>query len=225
MLLGLSPACNAPQAVLLPLVLVMTLFAGPLIEVAAQLATIVAPLPVRKRVAGIHRAITASLPTSELEKLISVRTLVFAPLTEEWVFRSCVLALLAQAGFSTGQMIVGAAAAFGVAHLHHYLEKRRSGASVAQAAFSVLFQLSFTSLFGAISSYIFIRTASLGAIVLAHAFCNLIGVPGTGWMSPGHPAHKYRAAIATAYVLGIIGFASKLHAWTEPARAECSLAR
>jgi prenyl protein peptidase len=47
---------------------------------------------------------------------------------------------------------------------------------VAAIARSVV-QFSYTSLFGALVNFLFLRTGSLLAVVLVHAFCNSMGLP------------------------------------------------
>lgn len=68
---------------------------------------------------------------------------------------------------------------FGLAHLHHFYEFRvthpRTPLHIAIAR-SIL-QLSYTSLFGAYATFLFLRTGSLLAVILVHAFCNCMGLP------------------------------------------------
>lgn len=40
-----------------------------------------------------------------------------------------------------------------------------------------LFQLTYTTLFGAYATFLYLRTGSLLAVVLVHAFCNWMGLP------------------------------------------------
>lgn len=80
---------------------------------------------------------------------------------------------------------------FGVAHVHHLHEtinsSRRPGASYLSTALTPsvilpglirsVFQFFYTSLFGFIAAFIYLRTSSLIACVLAHSFCNWMGLP------------------------------------------------
>ena len=80
---------------------------------------------------------------------------------------------------------------FGVAHVHHLHEhinsSRRPGASYLTTALTPsvilpglirsIFQFLYTSLFGIIAAFIYVRTSSLIACILAHSFCNWMGLP------------------------------------------------
>ncbi|KAI4767322.1 CaaX prenyl proteinase Rce1, partial [Aureobasidium sp. EXF-8846] len=80
---------------------------------------------------------------------------------------------------------------FGVAHVHHLHEhinsSRRPGASYLATALTPsvilpglirsIFQFLYTSLFGIIAAFIYVRTSSLVACIFAHSFCNCMGLP------------------------------------------------
>jgi prenyl protein peptidase len=80
---------------------------------------------------------------------------------------------------------------FGVAHVHHLHEhvnsSRRPGAGYLATALTPsvilpglirsIFQFLYTSLFGIIAAFIYLRTSSLIACILAHSFCNWMGLP------------------------------------------------
>jgi prenyl protein peptidase len=68
---------------------------------------------------------------------------------------------------------------FGLAHLHHLYEFRISHPQVpvSIALLRSLLQFTYTSLFGAYATFLFLRTGSLLAIFVVHAFCNCIGLP------------------------------------------------
>lgn len=80
---------------------------------------------------------------------------------------------------------------FGVAHVHHLHEtinsSRRPGASYLSTALTPsvilpglirsVFQFFYTSLFGFIAAFIYLRTSSLIACIFAHSFCNWMGLP------------------------------------------------
>ncbi|CAM1510309.1 Fc.00g006440.m01.CDS01 [Cosmosporella sp. VM-42] len=107
------------------------------------------------------------------------RNMVAGPITEECLFRSAGVPLLLQAGASLTGTIFLSPLVFGLAHLHHFYEFRithpRTPLPVAIAR--SLLQLSYTSLFGAYATFIFMRTGSLLAVILVHAFCNSMGLP------------------------------------------------
>ncbi len=56
--------------------------------------------------------------------------------------------------------------------------------SIAQALLAVLVQLSYTSIFGAYASFIFIRGGHIAAAIAAHIFCNFMGLPNFGFRVP-----------------------------------------
>lgn len=68
---------------------------------------------------------------------------------------------------------------FGAAHLHHFYEFRISHphTPLTLAIARSLFQLAFTTIFGAYVTFIYLRTGSLLAVVLIHSFCNFMGLP------------------------------------------------
>jgi prenyl protein peptidase len=68
---------------------------------------------------------------------------------------------------------------FGLAHLHHFYEFRLSHPQVpvTAALLRSLLQLTYTSLFGAYATFLFLRTGSVLAIFVVHAFCNCMGFP------------------------------------------------
>lgn len=68
---------------------------------------------------------------------------------------------------------------FGLAHLHHFYEFRISHpqAPISVSLLRSLLQLTYTSLFGAYATFVFLRTGSLLAIFVVHAFCNCMGLP------------------------------------------------
>ncbi|KAJ7195652.1 hypothetical protein GGX14DRAFT_575443 [Mycena pura] len=152
---------------------------------------------------------------------LGFRNYVWAPLTEEIVFRACVLAVYAMGGAARWKMIAFAPLVFGLAHVHHgwevFTRFGRTKAAFKRAAISALFQTAYTTLFGAHASFLFLRTSSLVPPLIAHIFCNTMGLPQPGVELKRFPAHK--KSIITAYVLGILLFAGTLVPWTEvPAR-------
>ncbi|KAF7558636.1 hypothetical protein G7046_g5511 [Stylonectria norvegica] len=107
------------------------------------------------------------------------RNMVAGPITEECLFRSAGVPLLLRAGAGLTGTIFLSPLVFGLAHLHHFYEFRvthpRTPLLVAIAR--SLLQLSYTSLFGAYATFLFLRTGSLLAVILVHAFCNCMGLP------------------------------------------------
>ncbi|KAJ7203337.1 hypothetical protein GGX14DRAFT_570216 [Mycena pura] len=134
---------------------------------------------------------------------------------EEIVFRACVLSVYAMGGASRVKMIVFAPLVFGLAHVHHawdmYNRLGRTRAAILHATLLALFQTAYTTLFGAHTSFLFLRTSSplAGPPFTAHIFCNIMGVPQIGAELRRFPAHK-----TSIIMIGIVLFFSILRAWT-----------
>ena len=181
---GLSTP-NMFLAVTMPLVLTMILFFGPLVMAWLE----------RDHVSPLHVMVRDKIRELESGGLFSVRNLVVGPVTEEWVFRACMCPLLFGAGLSDVSNVFLSAFIFGSAHIHHVFD-----ADVDYAV--ILVQFTYTFLFGAYSSYLFLRTGHLLGPILAHAFCNSQGLPAFGRV-PGHP---HRRVVAGSFVLGLGAF-------------------
>ena len=91
-----------------------------------------------------------------------IRNIIVAPIVEELVFRSYLLQPLQNC-------LPILPLFFGLAHLHHYISNRNLG--------DFLLQFAYTSLFGAYSCWILVESKSLVGCILAHSFCNFMGLP------------------------------------------------
>ncbi|WVQ76461.1 hypothetical protein IAR50_006129 [Cryptococcus sp. DSM 104548] len=140
--------------------------------------------------------------------LLEVRNYVVGPVTEELVFRSTVLAASILGGLSFKSLVFGTPLWFGIAHAHHgfesYRKKGRTSQAAIQALFACLFQLTYTTLFGWFASYLFLRTGSVIPPMVAHMFCNVMGIYFPGNALRREPRKK--ALIYGAYLAGIVGF-------------------
>ncbi|KAF9266178.1 hypothetical protein L218DRAFT_996942 [Marasmius fiardii PR-910] len=150
--------------------------------------------------------------------ILSLRNYIFAPITEEVVFRACIIAVYHLGRVSRNTMIWFGPLNFGVAHLHHgwdiYNRFGRTRQALKQAVFTVLFQLGYTTLFGAFCTFVFLRTASLFPVIFAHMFCNVMGFPGVREDVRTGVLHRRGFAVKAAYVIGIMGFGFALGSWT-----------
>lgn len=150
------------------------------------------------------------------------------PITEECLFRSASVPLLLRSGASLTGTIFMSPLIFGLAHLHHFYEFRithpRTPLPVAIAR--SLLQLSYTSLFGAYATFLFLRTGSLLGVVLVHTFCNCMGLPRLWgqldpyWLPEGDPSVASSRKIWTGvyYVLlvgGLVAWWQNLYSLTE----------
>ncbi|KAJ3572907.1 hypothetical protein NP233_g2778 [Leucocoprinus birnbaumii] len=152
----------------------------------------------------------------ELFSWQGIRNVIAAPPTEELVFRGCTLSVLHLAGASRSQMIFLSPLSFGLAHVHHAWDVFNRYGRTSQAALRALtvtlFQLTYTTLFGCYTSYLFLRTSSIYPPISAHMFCNFMGFPRIGYEMQMFPRKKNW--ILTTYILGIIGFTFFLSSWT-----------
>ncbi|KAJ7615502.1 hypothetical protein FB45DRAFT_244452 [Roridomyces roridus] len=155
--------------------------------------------------------------TDVFYSLIGFRNYVWDPLTEEIVFRGCVLAVYAMNGVSRGKMIAFAPLAFGLAHFHHaretYNRLGKNKDALKRALLGAVFQTAYTTVFGAHTSYLFLRTSSILPPLTAHIFCNIMGMPQIQDELRRFP--KKRTQIRTAYIVGILLFAGTLVPWTK----------
>ena len=107
------------------------------------------------------------------------RNYVAGPITEEIIFRSVLIPLHLIAKVSPSKIVFLTPLYFGIAHVHHCYEfvLTHPHAPVLHAVVRTLFQLMYTTLFGWFAAWIFVRTGSLYACIIIHAFCNWVGLP------------------------------------------------
>jgi len=187
--IGLSSASGSASqltAINQSLALIGTLFAGPILQLIIQDET-------------------ALYHVFENDPWITFKNLFVAPVTEETVYRACLLPLLYRF-YSYDELIYITPIFFGVAHIHHLYHK----IAVQKMSWKVsllitLFQFSYTTIFGSISTFVYLRTASLPAVIAMHSFCNLFGFPDfAGVVSETSRVKK--VVLGVAYVGGLCGF-------------------
>ena len=149
---------------------------------------------------------------SNIKDIYWWRAIIVAPISEEFVFRGCMCPLLYYAGIPLRSIIILAPLFFGVAHLHHFIKHLRQGTKFLKALLISVFQLFYTTIFGSMATYYFLRTGHISGCILTHMFCNLMGFPDI----PSVPSHKYKIVIGISYVLGIILFFLTLDILTLP---------
>ena len=124
---------------------------------------------------ALGNASPPKLPTPRLAPscqgvALALRTAAFSPLSEECLFRGCVLRLVLVATGSTSAAVTASALLFSVAHLHHYWRHRRVHETV--------MQLGITLAFGVYQGVLFWQSdQSLWPCVATHAFFNTVGLP------------------------------------------------
>ncbi|KAM5559511.1 CAAX prenyl protease 2 [Rosa sericea] len=127
------------------------------------------------------------------------RNSVVAPVTEELVFRACMIPLLLCAGFQKNTVIFLCPIFFSLAHLNHLMDvyiKQQNNWT--RACMIIGLQLGYTVVFGSYASFLFIQTGHFIAPVVAHMFCNIMGLPVL--VSPG------KGIISVAFIAGVLGF-------------------
>lgn len=208
-----------PAALALPLLLTLSLFSGPLLASAMEACCDEQTGRLRFSPSALVSSLLSSwcVLWTPGEAWKSARNLIAAPIAEELVFRSAVLALLLAGGWSFSSCVLLSPALFGLAHVHHLLNLTRSrGLPLRVALLSVLFQLGYTTAFGAYATFVYLRTGHLLSVVAVHTLCNFLGFPSLGWMSPSHPLYSRRHVIQLAVVAGVVAFSLALWPLTEP---------
>nr|CAB3265497.1 CAAX prenyl protease 2-like [Phallusia mammillata] len=180
-------------AILCPTILIAILFLGPLVMFLID--------------HGIK-----SLRCYSITDIMIWRNYIVAPLSEELVFRGCMMPILVPA-FGQFTSILLAPWFFGLAHLHHAAEMYMSGFhTLSSIVLSTLFQAFYTTVFGILSSFIFLRTGHLTSAVVSHAFCNIMGFPDF----ENALQHKQNILICCCFVAGLVLFIALLFPLTEP---------
>ncbi|XP_048021272.1 CAAX prenyl protease 2 isoform X1 [Megalobrama amblycephala] len=192
-------------ATLLPLTLTMVLFLGPLTQLAIESPR------------GLFHDVKTALNSRSWSKCVKdlrwLRNHVVAPLTEEFVFRACMIPMLVPCIGPTAAIFISPLF-FGVAHFHHIIEQLHFGQdTVFEILICAAFQFTYTSIFGAYTAFIFIRTGHLVGPVLCHSFCNWMGFPAIGSVL----LHPQRPVILFFYQMGVLLFLILLFPFTDPA--------
>lgn len=209
-LLGLHIPVNPGQLVnllVLPMGLTVTLFAG-----SFWIMAIEGELPGQK-------SFSWQRVKDGFAGWQGIRTYIMGPLTEELVFRSCIIAVSYLGGISKRQIVFLTPLYFGLAHVHHawetYVAGGRTSLSLKRGILQSTFQFAYTTLFGWYASFVFIRTGSVIPAFLVHSFCNSMGLPPLAWALHVYP--EYKTSLWGSYIVGIAGFIYGFWRWTEPA--------
>lgn len=120
---------------------------------------------------------------------------------------------------------------FGLAHAHHLYEFRvtHPGVPLAAALLRSVFQLGYTTLFGAYATFVFLRSGSLLAVFAVHVLCNCMGLPRVWGRVQGFDRARGGEAVvlsrgwSVAYyvllVIGAVAWWKQLWALTESGNA------
>jgi len=196
-------------AACIPLGLTMSLFLGPLYQIWLD----------EEFLPGQARWSWKECVAAKFDNIWSVRNYIAGPITEEILFRACVLNLHHASGSTKAALVFATPLYFGVAHLHHawetYVKGSRTRKALIGGILQSTFQFVYTSLFGWYANFIFLRTNSILAPILCHSFCNMLGFPNPAAAIEEHP--KRKVPIIAAYLAGIATFSHFLWKATEPA--------
>ncbi|KAF1970158.1 hypothetical protein BU23DRAFT_512015 [Bimuria novae-zelandiae CBS 107.79] len=163
-LLGLWPVSLLDSA--RTLLLVATLFTGPLFEYGL--------------VDGHWKDwVTGREVYQTLSSWTGYRNYVAGPVSEEIIWRALIIPIHIMAGVSGKRIVFLTPLYFGIAHVHHLYEFRLTNPQTPFiiAVIRSLFQFTYTSLFGFFAAFVFVRTGNLYSVILAHSFCNWMGLP------------------------------------------------
>jgi membrane protease YdiL (CAAX protease family) len=143
---------------------------------------------------------------NEQVQWILLRNYIFAPITEELVFRCSIIPVLQAGGMSDGSIIWISPMFFGFAHAHHAFLRYNQGLPIFTVVLQTTFQFAYTTLFGIYCSYVYLRTKSVLAVCVGHAFCNVMGLPNLSFFGPSSPDYSQRFLLTVLLCTGIIGF-------------------
>ncbi len=183
-LLGVYTSEGLVRALIVPMLLVLMLYAGPIVQCLSE---------------GDH---PLEHIAGERWDLI-IRNYMLAPFAEEFVFRACMMPLLLP---TLGPLwtILCSPLLFGLAHVHHLLDwfRRKDGTTFMNAVLVVLLQVAYTSVFGVFSAFLIYRMGHLVSPVVSHVLCNALGLPPFDTLG----SHRHKNIVAAVYVIGLLAF-------------------
>ncbi len=198
----------------------MTLFLGPLLHKCIEYQVMYRP---RQKgqwdLNNLQYCFLGDVYMSKPKMWEGFRNFIFAPLAEEFMFRSCMLLLMVHAGFSVTACVCLTPLFFGLAHLHHAMDHIRHLNQASKEYwkdFAIvwvrsLFQMTYTTLFGMYACYVFLRTNNFLAVCCCHAFCNMMGFPSFRFLDNHSPYKDKKMWIIAAFFIGIAGFYLGFH--------------
>ena len=172
-----------PFDIIRSLILTATLFAGPLFELIF-----------------VEKVINTSTGRQIVESLSSwqgYRNFVAGPITEEILFRSVLVPVHLLAKISPTKIVFLTPLYFGIAHVHHFYEftLTHPHTPLSGALLRSAFQFGYTSIFGWLATFVYIRTGSLYSCIIIHTLCNWIGLPRFWGRLQGQAEHAMSPVI------------------------------
>ncbi|KAM9918758.1 hypothetical protein OXX59_008429 [Metschnikowia pulcherrima] len=136
--------------------------------------------------------------------LTGLRDHVFAPITEEFVYRAALLAILKPV-LSERSLIYYSPLFFGLAHVHHgFTLYKHEKVPFESAAAASGFQFVYTTLFGILANTFYVKSNyNLWCPIVVHATCNLLGFPSFD-VRDTHPRFFY--FYCGLLILGMVTF-------------------
>lgn len=186
-------------AITIPYLLTMLLFLG--------------PLCVQMQNESLKVFMDTDFWIGSFKNILWIRNHVMAPISEEFVFRACMMPLILQS-FSPLTAVFITPLFFGTAHIHHIGERLSLGMELKTALVISCFQLTYTTVFGFYSAFLFARTGHFVAPFLVHAFCNHMGLPDVQELWQQHIVR--RIILILCYIIGFVGWIILLPIATQP---------
>ncbi|SCU89885.1 LAFA_0E21638g1_1 [Lachancea sp. 'fantastica'] len=169
---------------------------------------------------------------NEVYSIWGLRNYVFGPLSEELFFTSFMVnsILLTQPHSTAFKTVLWISPLFfGLAHVHHGWEMHSIGLySPVQILATVALQFTYTTIFGAFTNFVFLRSGrNLWACVALHTFANYMGLPQGSelavWLEENYKKVALRSFLGSIFkyayvallVLGIVGFKNNIYALTD----------
>jgi prenyl protein peptidase len=163
----------------------------------------------------------------QVEKIHFIRNIIFAPISEEIVFRGILVPTLFlsflsnnQSPFSLVYLSSVATLWFGVAHMHHLIEKLRMGEQPMNAILITSFQFIYTSIFGCLAGMLLLCTGNIYAPIVSHMICNYVALPNLYFLREQSIYYSWRYVLLLIHGLGLILFVIMFEYITSSLRTE-----
>lgn len=160
--------------------------------------------------------------------MIFLRNFIIAPITEEICFRAFMIPFLFSSycmtnGYSSIHVAFICPLFFGVAHIHHLIDKLQRGKPLVEGLLETTIQFIYTTIFGYIATYFFLRTGNVISPIISHCFCNSMGLPHLEFMTPKDRInstsysclYSYRHILIFFHAFGILLFWALFFPFTE----------
>ena len=218
--MGVRPGLSMLSSCAVVAALTLIMFVGPLVMNIVNGYTIIDKYSYRT-ISYFSKDFLAALPqiAHELkDSRMFWASIVVGPITEEIVYRACMCPVLKAAGFGNLFCCMIPPLCFGFAHLHHFVHNVQV-MPLSQAVFTTVLQLSYTTVFGAFSCFVYLRTGHLAACITTHTICNAFGFPDFETLAE----HEHRTPLLIVFITGVVLFFSLLFPLTDPSLFSSSM--